>query len=173
MALFQPDAVSFILFLAICPSLLAMLFAVFINKVPAEYHEQDSQNRVAISKHKRFAAVYCIVVVIALTGMVSAIWSAEHHVVGTTRRVAMVVLMVLLALMLLIPLSSGPCLYPSRRRMRQEISNSRTQEGSTILAIKAENFEEPLLSAKGKISYAPHSIHFEPFKVAVCRWMRS
>ena len=159
-ALFQPDAVSFIRFLAVCPSLLAVLLTVFINRVPPEYHDLEPHPKNSISKHARFAAVYAIVTILALVGMVSAIWSAEHHVVGASRRVAITVLMLLLATLLLVPLSSGPCLHPSRRKRALRLAGSASLQRAALREARASvdgdaGALEPLLCPQGVGQWSP------------------
>ena len=115
-AIFQPDTITFLLFLALCPSLLALFLVIFINRVPDVYHEEEAPTRAAVPKQARFALVYIVVATIALVGAVSAIWSSEHKVVGTYRRLTLSILLGLLAIMLVVPVSTGPCVFPSRRR---------------------------------------------------------
>ncbi|GAX72887.1 hypothetical protein CEUSTIGMA_g342.t1 [Chlamydomonas eustigma] len=183
---FQPDTVMFLLFLSLCPTAIAVIMALFICRVPNEYIEQEpavSQTeqggensalehtpvdlnrkpRSGLSKHTRFAIVYLIVTVLALVSMVSAVWSAEHHVVGPGRRVAILVLMALLAAMLLVPISSGPCMYPRRRwklslaaasirRQSQRAGAAASAPGNkrSITDDEEENTEEPLLNASNE-----------------------
>ena len=158
-ALFQPDAVSFIRFLAVCPSLLAVLLTVFINRVPPEYHELEPHPKISISKHARFAAVYAIVTILALVGMVSAIWSAEHHVVGASRRVAITVLMLLLATLLLVPLSSGPCVHPSRRRRALRLAGSASLQREAIRVARASVDGDPRASEVTEPLLCPQGVH--------------
>lgn len=161
-AAFQPDTVSFILFLALCPSALSVFLAIFINKVPREYHEEawacvpghaagqgpgqgqgqqgqdwgqaGSGRRTPpaasrVSKHTRFAAVYCVVAVVALAGMATAIWSSQHELGGTARQVILTGLVVLLGLLLLVPISSGPYTHPRRRHRRRAAAAAVTGAG--------------------------------------------
>mmetsp|Transcript_38439 Transcript_38439/g.85607 ORF Transcript_38439/g.85607 Transcript_38439/m.85607 type:complete len:742 (-) Transcript_38439:454-2679(-) len=75
------------------------------------------------SKQARFTAIYALVAVLVVFGMVSAIWNAQHHLGGGARKMATMTLLLLLSTLLLVPISAGPCTHPRRhlRRMHAQL----------------------------------------------------
>lgn len=155
-AVFQPKTIEFLLFLALCPSFLALVLSGFISIVPLEYHLDDAPSAALlrtsscarphtshISKHTRFAIVYAIVAIMALGGMTTAIWSSQHQLGGLGRKIIISGLIGLLALLLLVPLSAGPCTHPRRRLRKKAGAAGAATSVTTPLLQHQQEEEEP------------------------------
>eukprot|EP00798_Chlamydomonas_sp_ICE-L_P030441 gene30441-35451_t len=158
---FQPDIKHFVLFLACVPACFALLMSVFVNLVPHEYHEVSltgmSSEEVAVlphnqrpphiprglfhmSKATRFLMVYILVAVMAVYGMVSSVWSSEHHLDSEVRQIISGILLALLSIMLLVPIAVGPCTYP-RRRLHSQRSIMQIQADASSPLLRSEQGE--------------------------------
>eukprot|EP00884_Botryococcus_braunii_P017132 jgi/Botrbrau1/4101/Bobra.152_3s0049.1 len=106
---FQPDALDFLLFLAVAPALVNLLCLPFINRVPfPQASEHDSQQHF-LSTGRRFTVAGQILVALALYQMTTAVLSNSARLALTSevRIVLALGTVVLISMVVFVPISSG------------------------------------------------------------------
>eukprot|EP00878_Enallax_costatus_P019833 GHUV01020938.1.p1 GENE.GHUV01020938.1~~GHUV01020938.1.p1 ORF type:complete len:645 (+),score=182.60 GHUV01020938.1:242-2176(+) len=108
-ALFEPDAVRFLLMLAIVPPVLALLLSMALNYVPfvevSEGHNTPGYSWA--STEGRFLLSFMLVSVLALYQMASAVLVGQHEVAQAGKNVMLVGMALLLGLSAALPLQCG------------------------------------------------------------------
>lgn len=114
---FAPDALSYLLFLALGPAALIAACSFFINHVPlppppspprdARYRAGGTKRRECLQDRSRFSIVYAIVAVLSVYQMACSVYEGSHALDDAARRLATAATLSLLSLLLLVPVASG------------------------------------------------------------------